>query len=199
MYLFHSSSFFISLFSTFILRHKNGGFLPSLLLLLTSIIFSPLSSSQAGQELASLIPLSVTHHATTSLMTQRVSSSSLPLPSSLPLLSRCQHVSLYVIIILHTSLISSSLPIDGHVWNKGNKSRKDNSSVSEGDVWEMEVDLRSSEGVNRRLYFFVRGEQEKVFVNNIPSEVEFGVCFSSSSHPYSSSSFTSSSFSLILD
>ena len=44
-----------------------------------------------------------------------------------------------------------------------------------GDMWEMEVDLRSREKEERTLHFFVRGEQQKGFFNRVPDRVEFGV------------------------
>ena len=47
--------------------------------------------------------------------------------------------------------------------------------VNEGDLWEMEVDLRSREKEKRTLYFFVRGKQQKGFFKGVPDRVEFGV------------------------
>ena len=49
--------------------------------------------------------------------------------------------------------------------------------VNEGDVWEMEVDLRSREKEKRTLLFFVRGKQQKPFIKRVPDRVEFGVCY----------------------
>ena len=47
--------------------------------------------------------------------------------------------------------------------------------VNLGDVWEMEVDLRSREKEKRTLHFFVRGKQQKGFFKGVPDRVEFGV------------------------
>ena len=47
--------------------------------------------------------------------------------------------------------------------------------VNVGDLWEMEVDLRSREKEKRTLHFFVRGKQQKVFFKGVPDRVEFGV------------------------
>ena len=47
--------------------------------------------------------------------------------------------------------------------------------VNEGDLWEMEVDLRSEEKEKRTLHFFVRGKQQKGFFKGVPDRVEFGV------------------------
>ena len=48
--------------------------------------------------------------------------------------------------------------------------------VNVGDLWEMEVDLRSREKEKRTLHFFVRGKQQKGFFKGVPDRVEFGVC-----------------------
>ena len=47
--------------------------------------------------------------------------------------------------------------------------------VNVGDLWEMEVDLRSREKEKRTLHFFVRGKQLKGFIKGVPDRVEFGV------------------------
>ena len=47
--------------------------------------------------------------------------------------------------------------------------------VKSGDLWEMEVDLRSREKEKRTLHFFVRGKQQKGFIYGVPERVEFGV------------------------
>ena len=47
--------------------------------------------------------------------------------------------------------------------------------VNSGDMWEMEVDLRSREKEKRTLHFFVRGKQQKEFIKGVPDRVEFGV------------------------
>ena len=48
--------------------------------------------------------------------------------------------------------------------------------VNEGDLWEMEVDLRSREKEKRTLHWFVRGKQQEGFFKGVPDRVEFGVC-----------------------
>ena len=47
--------------------------------------------------------------------------------------------------------------------------------VNVGDMWEMEVDLRSEEKEKRTLHFFVRGKQQKGFFKGVPDRAEFGV------------------------
>ena len=47
--------------------------------------------------------------------------------------------------------------------------------VNEGDVWEMEVDLRSREKEKRTLHWFVNGMQQEQFIKGVPDRVEFGV------------------------
>ena len=47
--------------------------------------------------------------------------------------------------------------------------------VKSGDLWEMEVDLRSRAKEKRTLHFFVRGKQQKRFFKGVPDRVEFGV------------------------
>ena len=63
---------------------------------------------------------------------------------------------------------------DGRIWKLGKKVTIVE-GVNEGDVWEMEVDLRSREKEKRTLHFFVRGKQLKVFFKGVPDRVEFGV------------------------
>ena len=43
----------------------------------------------------------------------------------------------------------------------------------------MEVDLRSEESEKRTLHWFVNGKTQKLFFRKLPSNVQFGVCFSS--------------------
>ena len=43
--------------------------------------------------------------------------------------------------------------------------------MNDGDEWSMEVDLRSREKEKRTLHWFVRGKQQKGFIDR----VEFGV------------------------
>ena len=50
-----------------------------------------------------------------------------------------------------------------------------NESVNNGDLWEMEVDLRSREKEKRTLHWFVRGNQQKGFIKGVPDRVEFAV------------------------
>ena len=47
--------------------------------------------------------------------------------------------------------------------------------VNVGDLWEMEVDLRSEEKEKRTLHWFVRGKQQKGFIKGVPDKVQFGV------------------------
>ena len=47
--------------------------------------------------------------------------------------------------------------------------------VKSGDMWEMEVDLRSREKEKRTLHWFVNGKQKTVFFKGVPDRVEFGV------------------------
>ena len=51
----------------------------------------------------------------------------------------------------------------------------DNEAVNVGDLWEIEVDLRSREKEKRTLHWFVRGKQQKVFIKGLPDTVKFGV------------------------
>ena len=50
-----------------------------------------------------------------------------------------------------------------------------NEAVNEGDLWEMEVDLRSKEKQKRTVHWFVRGNEQKTFFKGVPDRVEFGV------------------------
>ena len=47
--------------------------------------------------------------------------------------------------------------------------------MDEEDEWSMEVDLRSEEKEKRTLHWFVKGEQQKLFIKGLPDHVEFGV------------------------
>ena len=73
------------------------------------------------------------------------------------------------------SLFHSLSLIVGGVSNQSANSVGDNESVKEGDEWSMEVDVRSEEKEKRTLHWFVRGEQQKVFIKGVPDRVEFGV------------------------
>ena len=63
----------------------------------------------------------------------------------------------------------------GHIRNHGNQNVTTNESVSNGDEWSMEVDLRSREKEKRTLHWFVRGNQQKGFIKGVPDRVQFGV------------------------
>ena len=74
-----------------------------------------------------------------------------------------------------TSLFKSySLIIAGYAASC--KDYCNNETVNEGDLWEMEVDLRSEEKEKRTLHWFVRGKQQKGFFKGLPDRVQFGVC-----------------------
>ena len=64
---------------------------------------------------------------------------------------------------------------DGGIYNHYNIRMAEAEGVHSGDVWEMEVDLRSREKEKRTLHFFVRGKQQKGFIKGVPDRVEFGV------------------------
>ena len=64
---------------------------------------------------------------------------------------------------------------DGRIWNHNGGYRTTVEEVNSGDLWEMEVDLRSREKEKRTLHFFVEGKQQKVFFKGVPDRVEFGV------------------------
>ena len=75
-----------------------------------------------------------------------------------------------------SSLLSSlSFTIGGYT--EGGGKSYSNESVNEGDVWEMEVDMRSREKEKRTLHFFVRGKQQKGFFKGVPDRVKFGVSY----------------------
>ena len=64
---------------------------------------------------------------------------------------------------------------DGDLRNHENYGVTTLDGVEEGDLWEMEVDLRSREKEKRTLHFFVRGKQQKGFFKGLPYSVTFGV------------------------
>ena len=74
-----------------------------------------------------------------------------------------------IIFTIHYSLI------DGKILNHNGTVVTEVDGVNEGDLWEMEVDLRSREKEKRTLHFFVRGKQQKGFFKGVPDRVEFGV------------------------
>ena len=47
--------------------------------------------------------------------------------------------------------------------------------VNDGDLWEMEVDLRSDDKEKRTVHWFVRGNQQKGFFKGLPEQVEIAV------------------------
>ena len=51
----------------------------------------------------------------------------------------------------------------------------ENDSVNVGDLWEMEVDLRSGEKEERTLHWFVNGKQQEGFIYGVLDRVEFCV------------------------
>ena len=74
-----------------------------------------------------------------------------------------------ILFTLHYSLI------DGSIVNHNCNIVTQLDGVNIGDMWEMEVDLRSREKEKRTLHFFVRGKQQKGFFKGVPDRVEFGV------------------------
>ena len=64
---------------------------------------------------------------------------------------------------------------DGLIYNHNNDYLTSVEEVNKGDLWEMEVDLRSREKEKRTLHFFVRRKQQKGFIYGVPDRVEFGV------------------------
>ena len=64
---------------------------------------------------------------------------------------------------------------DGDIRNHNHVQMPSVEEVNEGDLWEMEVDLRSREKEKRTLHWFVRGKQQKGFFKGVPDGVEFGV------------------------
>ena len=76
------------------------------------------------------------------------------------------------------SLLFTSPPhTDGRLYNHNNNRLTAAEGVNEGDLWEMEVDLRSEEKEKRTLHFFVRGKQQNEFIKGVPDRVEFGVWY----------------------
>ena len=67
--------------------------------------------------------------------------------------------------------------LDGRIYNHGQHISHQNEVLNEGDMWSMEVDLRSGEKEKRTLHWFVRGKQQKGFIKGVPDRVEFGVCY----------------------
>ena len=81
---------------------------------------------------------------------------------------------LFSVTLLHFT--SHYSHIAGSLWNHEYRDLTTTvESVDSGDLWEMEVDLRSREKEKRTLHFFVRGKQQKVFFKGVPDRVEFGV------------------------
>ena len=75
-----------------------------------------------------------------------------------------------------TTLSSPLLKLeDGLTFNHGEGINCQNEEVHDGDMWMMEVDLRSREKEKRTLHWFVRGKQQKGFIYGVPDRVEFAV------------------------
>ena len=77
-----------------------------------------------------------------------------------------QHPTIFTLHCSHT---------DGEVRNHNDSRITIAEGVNEGDLWEMEVDLRSVEKKKRTLHWFVRGKQQKRFIKGVSDRVEFGV------------------------
>ena len=77
-----------------------------------------------------------------------------------------QHPIIFTIHYSHT---------DGRIYNHSNEEVTEVEGLNDGDLWEMEVDLRSREKEKRTLHFFIGGKQLKVFFKGVPDRVEFGV------------------------
>ena len=88
------------------------------------------------------------------------------------LILSCLH---YISLHLPPSLSSPLLLLVGRVYNHDHSKNHQNETVNEGDLWEMEVDLRSREKEKRTLHWFVRGKQQKGFITGVPDRVQFGV------------------------
>lgn len=52
-----------------------------------------------------------------------------------------------------------------------------NEKAQEGDIIEMEVDLRYSRNEMRTLKYFVNEREQKLFLTNLPSSVQFAVFY----------------------
>ena len=91
----------------------------------------------------------------------------------------CSMHALYVIASTLFFFYSHSL-IDGYLNDDHpiNPHYPQNQQVNVGDVWQMEVDLRSRQREKRTLHWFVRGEQQKAFITGAPDRVQFGVWYS---------------------
>ena len=77
---------------------------------------------------------------------------------------------LFILFYLQTHTL-----LGGDTCNHGAIECYQNEEVNDGDVWEMEVDLRSREKEKRTLHWFVNGKQQKGFIKGVPDRVEFGV------------------------
>ena len=67
-------------------------------------------------------------------------------------------------------------------WQDGSMKWGSGTAVQPGDIWSMEVDLRSSVSSQRTLHYFVRGQQQIHYNKGIPTPIQFAVCF----HPVTS-------------
>ena len=72
-------------------------------------------------------------------------------------------------------IAKSCLHKEGTICNHKSYLLTTEDKVNEGDLWEMEVDLRSEEKEKRTLHWFVRGKQQKGFIKGVPDRVEFAV------------------------
>ena len=94
--------------------------------------------------------------------------------SSLILFCYYSH-SLFFTSLQHPIIFTIYSLTDGGLWNESHENSGREEEVYVGDLWEMEVDLRSREKEERTLHFFVRGKQQTVFFKGVPDRVEFGV------------------------
>ena len=85
--------------------------------------------------------------------------------------------SLFFTSLQHPIIFTLRYSLTDGVISNQNKLETRVEGVNVGDLWEMEVDLRSEEKQKRTLHFFVRGKQQKRFFNGVPDRVEFGVCY----------------------
>ena len=80
---------------------------------------------------------------------------------------------LFSVTLLHFT--SHCSHIAGSIWDHEYNTLTSAEEVKSGDLWEMEVDLRSREEEERTLHWFVNGKQQKGFIYGVPERVEFGV------------------------
>ena len=94
-------------------------------------------------------------------------------------LSLCVCVCVCLSVSLSLSLSLLSYPhtlIDCKIYNScDEESPFNNQVVHDGDLWEMEVDLRSRRPERRTLHWFVRRNQQRVYFVGVPNTVRFAV------------------------